>query len=87
MTIRKPEVDNLCCSKGVITNLIRNVFSGFIIKPVRNNQLSDESFSYINCNQHLYDKYMKSILLLKKTFKKTFISEKERYHRINNKIN
>lgn len=78
MTIRQPEVDSLCSTKGVMTNLIRNVFSGFIIKDTRNNTRDTEQFKFVNCKAKQYQSLMRSIQLLKKTFKKTFICEKER---------
>lgn len=42
MLIRRPEVDGMVCTKGIMTNLVRNVLCGFVVKKLNNNKVDEK---------------------------------------------
>jgi len=42
MLIRRPEVDGMVCTKGIMNNLVRNILSGFVVKKLNNNTIEQK---------------------------------------------
>jgi len=51
LLIRRPEVDGMVCTKGIMTNLVRNILSGFIVKKHNNNKVDDKPFKFLKIKE------------------------------------